>query len=119
MILRRAALILLLAGNAAGARAAEEPKLRLDLTLLDVPFNTARGDAFPGMAQSLVAAKSVYSAVHYGIQKVYAPNHPILSGLFTGLADIYLEWLPPGDAWLHEEFHRAVMRNRGISSYND
>ncbi len=33
--------------------------------------------------------------------------------------DMLYNYIPPGYAWLHEEFHRAVMTNRGISSFND
>ena len=30
-----------------------------------------------------------------------------------------MTWMPLGDAWLHEEWHRAVLGRRGISSFND
>lgn len=35
------------------------------------------------------------------------------------LFDLFGGLLPGGDAWLHEEYHRAVMGNRGIDSFND
>jgi hypothetical protein len=28
-------------------------------------------------------------------------------------------YVPPGEAWLHEEWHRAVLSHCGIASYND
>src|SRR5690606_35507014 len=37
---------------------------------------------------------------------------------FSLLADVLIMSLPGGDTWLHEEWHRAVMRRRGIDSYN-
>jgi hypothetical protein len=94
-------------------------RLRLDFTLLDFPFNTDRHYGFPSMAQSLGVTKSVYSAAHYGIQGSLGNDHPFLASLGIVLADSALEFLPFGDGWLHEEWHRAVLKNHGIRSHND
>ncbi len=108
-------------GAAAQARAASygDPNLKLDITLLDLPYNTDHNYAFPSMDQSLGVTKGLYSSVHYAIQSAYGDKYPFLSSLGILLADIGLEVLPFGDAWLHEEFHRAVLKNHGIRSHND
>lgn len=114
-------LIVVQFGTAIAARAASygDPDLKLDLTLLDAPFNTNHNYAFPSMEQSLGLTKGLYSTVHYAIQSAYGDQHPFLSSLGIVLADLGLEVLPLGGAWLHEEFHRAILKNHGIRSHND
>jgi hypothetical protein len=100
-------------------RRAAEDALRLDIPVLDAPYNLARGVRGPSMAQSLAVTESFYELSHLGIQGLWG-RHRSLARLSVGLFDILVaSYLPAGDAWLHEEFHRAVMGNRGIDSFND
>src|SRR5688572_24886583 len=98
-------------GQASPARA------RLDLPLLDVPDNFAFGYRAPSMQQSLALTNSFYPLAHAGILRALS-DHRLLSRFAVLGFDLLATWLPPGEAWLHEEFHRAVMSSRGISSYN-
>jgi hypothetical protein len=90
------------------------------LTLLDAPFNT-REKAWPSMNQSMELTKCFYAASHKAIlvhadtyyEDVYWPKWLTVVGF-----DFFLSALPPGNTWLHEEWHRAVMSQRHISSYN-
>lgn len=93
--------------------------LRLDLPLLDAPYNLAHGVRLPSMAQSLAVSEGFYELSHGGIQRAWG-RRKTLGRLSVGAFDLLLAYyLPGGDAWLHEEFHRAVMGNRGIDSFND
>ena len=93
----------------------------LSLPLLDLPYNTQDGFRAPSMQQSLAISSSFYEATHLTLERAFGERKKlgrtavVLFDLFStvGLA------LPFGDVWLHEEFHRAVMGNRGIDSYND
>ena len=102
------------------------------LPLLDAPYdfspNTDGGsdgkfDAqWPSMATSLSLSTSAYSAIHYGLNQVVDPNVGGWKGFghrmaFLGV-DALMTYLPLGDGWLHEEFHRAVMGRRGIGSHD-
>lgn len=117
----------LLAGAFAGARAQtptdfSASNLSLDPMLFDARVNGSLG-AWPGMRQSLTITKSAYYAAHAGMLGLVAPPGEDRGAAFKHvgmvlLADFVLTWLPAGDAWLHEEWHRAVMSRRDIDSYN-
>jgi hypothetical protein len=98
--------------------------LRLELPVADVPFNVAHGGRFPSMAQSLWITADAYELLHGGLRFALDPygatgwNH-LFAVLLLGAADLLTEALPPMLAWQHEEWHRAVMANRGIDSYDD
>jgi len=130
-----AILIALQAGPVAAAPAeAPDPtttdfsasNLQLELPLFDARVNGSVG-AWPGMQQSLMITKGTYYLVHAGVLEIIEPSgqrrSPVRKatlkqiGLLL-LADVVLTSLPPGDAWMHEEWHRAVMSRRDIDSYN-
>ncbi|MCS6822193.1 MAG: hypothetical protein NZ551_10035 [Microscillaceae bacterium] len=85
--------------------------------------NFLAGYANPSMPQSLAVSSNFYSAVHYGIGKAIKVKNQALQSLLTITAvsvfDILSLSIPPGVAWLHEEYHRAVLTRRKINSYND
>lgn len=103
---------------------ADEPGpsyVRMELPVFQAPFNLISG-GFPSMQQSLHITKDLYNLGHLGIKKSFGS-----SGLrwrqagvrgFTLAFDLLASSLPGFDAWVHEEWHRAVMRRRGIDSYN-
>lgn len=97
--------------------------LLLSAPLVDMPYGRDGGFDSPSMRQSLLwsVAFSQFGdqAIGWAWEGVRDPFLHGL-GLWTSLslfefASIYL---PPGDSWMHEEWHRAVLTNRGVSSYN-
>jgi hypothetical protein len=94
------------------------PELRVDLPLLDAPYNTAHGLRGPSMSQSLAISEGFYEAAHSAIQRAWGERR-VMSAVTITLFDVFGGLLPGGDAWVHEEFHRAVMGNRGVGSFND
>jgi hypothetical protein len=118
----------------------DEPELKLDLPLFDLPYqidamNTVGYGFFssyanPGMAQSLALTEDIYSSFHFAMKTLFDKwNWNTASGWFnprdvildTGLmlTDIFLlTYVPGGEGWLHEEFHRAVMTRHGVNSFN-
>ena len=95
----------------------------LDIPAVDLPFNYIDGYQAPSMAQSLQLSKASHQWIHWRFSQILNPRHPnswaafgarmALIGIDTGFGV-----LPLGSAWLHEEWHRAVMTRRRISSYN-
>jgi hypothetical protein len=72
------------------------------------------------MQQSLAVTDAFYEGAHYGIQRSIGRGRlrTPLNRVATALFDLYTIAVPFGDAWLHEEFHRAALSRRGIASYN-
>lgn len=121
----------------------EQPPLVLNLELIDFPYQLdasktvnngnvtfssfLKGYANPSMQQSLQLTTSLYSGLHYGIDKLFKTESYAewsKSKRFwhnmTILASDYLLITAPGfDGWLHEEYHRSVMTRFGVNSYND
>ncbi len=102
---------------------ASVPLFRLDLTLADVPANSGSSAYWPTMAQSKSLALSFSEAtgvcMQLATQGIRSPLARL--GAVTGLelGRIFLDnYLPFGVTWMHEEFHRAVLSNREISSYD-
>lgn len=91
---------------------------RLELPLLDAPYNLAHGYRAPSMQQSRSVTTSFYEASHYGIQKAWGDRKWLARGSIL-LFDYFTFVLPFAGIWLHEEYHRAVMGHRGIDSFND
>lgn len=89
----------------------EKSKVNLSFPVLDLPYNAKT--YFPNyysMRQSLHLSTSFYEGMHYWV----GPNPwKILA------VDFIATYLPLGDSWMHEEWHRSVMTNRGIGSFND
>ena len=110
---RRAALAVLLfmcAGRIAGAT----------LPIFDSD-NFTDGFRGPSMQQSLALTTLFYEESHRAIQHAWARNErygKMTVALFDAFTSGIIP-LPLSDPWLHEEFHRAVMSNRGVSSFND
>ncbi len=100
--------------------------LAMGVPLLDLPFNFQSGYYAPSMAQALGLARSFHSAAFYGIDRLAnglaGPEH---RGAYTAIRCaaaatllVYSSYAPLGITWAHEEFHRAVLWNRGVSSRN-
>jgi hypothetical protein len=109
-----------------------EPKLKLDLPLFDLPYqidamNTVGYGFFssyanPSMAQSSAVAMDLYSAFHFGVKTLYDiwnVDDKFGWDLSLVAGNLLLLYLPGGDGWMHEEFHRAVMTRYGVHSFND
>ncbi len=113
------------------------PGLKLDLPLFDLPYQISSMDAVgkgffgsyanPSMAQSLAVSTDIISGFHYGMKmfydKVSIENNKFKNILYAGgtaLIDILFYFLPlyGGQVWLHEEYHRAVLPEFGIRSFN-
>ena len=97
------------------------PGLRVDFPLLDLPYNAGNGGRAPSMRQSLAITTATYEAAHLAIQEAFGSRRKLgrfAVVLFDYASSIELP-LPLLNAWLHEEFHRAVMGRRGIDSFND
>ena len=92
--------------------------LRVDIPLVDAPFNIANGLRGPSMAQSVAVGETFYEVAHTSIQKAWG-KHTKLANLSLVVFDIFGGLLPGGQAWVHEEFHRSVMGNRDVGSFND
>ena len=98
--------------------AESEPKLILDLPAIDYPFNWSDGYTFPSMKQSLNVTKDFYEYTHFKLAQHFQ-NNPQWGIVSIAAFDVLSDWLPLGSSWLHEEWHRAVLSNRKISSYDD
>ncbi|MDH5443949.1 MAG: hypothetical protein OEY52_00240 [Gammaproteobacteria bacterium] len=96
----------------------QQPSLILELPLADYPFNGIDGYTAPSMQQSLNITKNFYQYGHYKFDEWYADD-PTGRMLSIVAFDVITTWLPFGDAWLHEEWHRAVMSHRNVDSYNE
>ncbi|MEM7368366.1 MAG: hypothetical protein AAF587_07160 [Bacteroidota bacterium] len=106
--------------------------LYLDFPLVDIPYqshaarttgNALSGYANPSMQQSLHMSNSFYASAHYGIKKLINTKSEFLQILFTNSIAagfvVFSTYLPFGNGWLHEEYHRAVLTRRQINSFND
>ncbi len=93
--------------------------LLYELPAADLPYNVSHGGRFPSMYQSLSITTNIYQASHLAFSQA-KDSWPRLSLIASGFCDLFiLAYLPGGNAWLHEEWHRAVMGQYGISSFND
>ena len=90
----------------------------LDLPVFEFPYNIDGGARAPGMNQSLGITASVYEATHTLLGRV-APSHPLLRNVGITVFDFMTISVPLTDAWLHEEWHRAVLGRNGVNSRND
>jgi hypothetical protein len=88
--------------------------VNVEIPILDV-------DGTPSMEQSLSLTTAVYETSHAAIEKAYG-DRDVSTKLTIGLFDLATTFevpLPLSSVWLHEEFHRGVLANRGIGSHND
>ena len=112
------------------------PALKLDWPLFDLPYQLAAmntvGHGFfssyanPSMAQSLAVTQNVYSSFHYGMKYFFdnssSLDYTLRTVIYWGgtwLGNYLFGWMPGGDGWLHEEYHRAVMSRFETNSFND
>jgi hypothetical protein len=99
----------------------ESKDMPLQIPLGEFPFNYNEGFSFPGMEQSLHYNITTETIIHESIGS-YLEKQIGTGYTFVAIAlfdMMVMTYLPPGSAWLHEEWHRAVMANRGIDSYNE
>jgi hypothetical protein len=98
------------------------PNMYLEYPLVDLPFNSDHGGRFPSMSQSLALTKDVAYLTHFGLESFLRPRAGGARGFFSRVGvfafDSMMMTVPLGNAWLHEEWHRAVMSHRGIDSHN-
>jgi len=98
------------------------PNMYLEYPIVDLPFNSDHGGRFPSMSQSLALTKDVAYLTHFGLESFLRPRAGGAKGFFSRLGvfsfDVMMMSIPLGQAWLHEEWHRAVMSHRGIDSHN-
>ncbi len=78
----------------------------------------------PDMSQSLTISASFYNSMIYAMQKMRINwfkkdifNRLTEATIYSGVV-LVSEYLPLGDAWLHEEFHRSVLTRNYVNSYN-
>lgn len=99
------------------------PKDRpINLYLLDYPLNFKDGYYFPSLNQSIYTTVTVQEVVNKSLGNALEPIHPVWGKVFTSASilafNVLYSYTPTGAAWQHQEAHRAVLRNRGIHSYN-
>lgn len=105
-------------GDSTVKTAAAPPGVRIDLPFADLPYNARFGGRAPSMQQSLGVTAGVYDAGHLAIQRAWG-RHTWLAKATITVADYFATGAPFADAWLHEEWHRAVLGHRGVGSRND
>lgn len=108
-------------------------RVLLDFPLLDLPYQSyasrTQGDFLagygsPSMKQSLQLTTNLYSAAHFGLKEAFKDiNSPLLRAVLTysvvSAFDLLVLQMPLGNAWLHEEYHRAVLTRREVRSANE
>jgi hypothetical protein len=97
--------------------------LLLSLPAADFPYTLRGGFDSPSMRQSLLLSAGAIQWADQTIAWLWSTaESPFLRNLGTysslGLFAWISTYLPLGDAWVHEEWHRAVLTRRGISSYD-
>ena len=70
------------------------------------------------MQQPLALTADVYDVAHLGIAHVLGEGRLRAKAAVTAF-DLLTISAPFTDAWLHEEWHRAVLGARGVDSFND
>jgi hypothetical protein len=112
-------------GDPPAAAARDTDRSEYDFPLYDAPFSGIRGGyAFPSMSQSLAVTMDFAQGLHRALARYGAagrdsrPGTQFYRSLGSLLGEIALIYLPGGYSWLHEEWHRAVLTRRGISSYD-
>jgi hypothetical protein len=87
--------------------------------VIEAPYNFEDSLSFPGMSQSLFITAGVSKVSHQLIYDSFSEDNYFFRLTSLIVWDYFLFTLPGGPAWLHEEWHRAVMGQYGIESYND
>lgn len=89
----------------------------IELPVLDLPGNVANGGVLPSMQQSLGVTLSTYSLARRGIATAFRGKRRATQ-IAIGTFDALVAFVPGGFGWLHEEWHRAVLSQHGVSSFN-
>lgn len=97
--------------------------LLLSLPVADFPLLLRGGFDSPGMRQSLLASAAFTQWADQSLVWLWSgAESDFLRNLLTysslGLFAWFSDYLPLGDAWMHEEWHRAVFTRYGMESYN-
>lgn len=96
----------------------EAPVPLVTLPVLDLPFNmTDGGFIFPSMRQSLEISTGFYQTAHAALGKSSQPD--LRRRVMILIFDLVTLEFPLSSAWMHEEWHRAVLGHRHIGSFND
>lgn len=97
----------------------------LDIPFIDIPNGSNKFNPLldPSMQESLRYTKSMYHLTNYALASLFPEKNGkvIWYGALTVFAaDALISSLPIPlyDIWMHEEWHRAVMTQRNISSHN-
>lgn len=108
-------------------------RIFLDMPLVTLP---AQIDAYrttggffrsymnPGMENSLAYSTDFYTAAHFGLKKAFHFKKVgfwqiFLQRMSISAFDVLTMKLPLSFSWLHEEYHRGVMTQYGINSFNE
>ncbi|MBR5664404.1 MAG: hypothetical protein IKX13_01470 [Bacteroidales bacterium] len=108
-------------------------RIFLDMPLLTLP---AQADAYrttggffqsylnPGMENSLAYSTDFYTAAHFGLKKaIHFKNSSFwqifLQRMSISAFDVLSMQMPLAFSWLHEEYHRGVMSQYGVNSFNE
>jgi hypothetical protein len=110
--------IALAAVSAATISGAASAQTRIDIPVLELPYNTQHGIRAPGMQQSLAITTDFYEYTHAALARI-SSRHKVLTNVGITLFDYFTIAVPFADAWLHEEWHRAIIGNRGIDSKDE
>ncbi len=120
--------------SSANRPAGTRPSVPYRFVFADLPFNRDPGSVrtenrspVPSMEESLTWTESLFGLGHTGIAR-FAESAQIdkrsrdqtilVSQIIYDSLLIYLP-VPGGTAWLHEEWHRAVLGRRGMGSFDD
>ncbi|GHU84463.1 hypothetical protein FACS189473_1910 [Spirochaetia bacterium] len=111
----------------------DKPALKLDLPLFGLPYQIDAAKTLeygffesythPGMDASLNITNDMFSAFHFGMKKfkdIVGLDTPWKRYIYytgTAAGDSLFFFLPPGYAWMHESFHRAVLTHSGVRSH--
>lgn len=108
------------------AQDSEKESIYFELPLISAPYiqdaMSTTGGFFqsymnPDMDMSLKISDSFYTGSHYLLRSLFENERWARASIyiFDGLSN----FLPLGNAWLHEEYHRAVMTKNGVNSFNE
>jgi hypothetical protein len=119
----RVSLILFLLNISFAAQAAEPAPYTLSLhfPLYDSARHQVSGFS-PSLGQAHALTLDYYQSVHWGLATAFGSKAEYRSEGWETVADIVFaiasNYISPGTSWLHEEAHRAVLNQYGISSHN-
>ena len=91
-----------------------------DIPVVDAPYNVQHGLRAPSMQQSLAMTGAFYELSHEAVWNAFKREWESKAAVsLFDLATTVILPMPLTDAWIHEEWHRAVLGRRGINSFDD